>query len=196
MRIAIVNGHTAKAAGARAVAPIGKQEYFFNKDLGQRMLKACKALSVEAKMFYRDDIGIQGAYKNALAYKPDLIIELHFNAFNGKASGSEVLYSDQFDLAGLKERELAQLVQKEICKALGFKGHQDRGAKDRPRTKREAGWFNLAQTINVASILVEPFFGDNPDDALRAYQHKDELAQCMVDGCLKWFEKYRVKKAA
>lgn len=184
-RLAVVIGHTAGAPGAAAAKPIGESEYVYNTHLAELIKTNGRQLGVDVKIFTRDLVGIKGCYDLVESWNPDACIELHFNAFNGKVHGTETLYSDDLDQKGVREIEFARLVNEGILKALG-PGRSDRGLKERPTTDRERGWFNVNQVTSFASILIEPFFGDNPSEARVASENKELMAREIVKAFISW----------
>ena len=91
----------------------------------------------------------------------DVALSIHFNAFNGNATGTEVLYKNSVD----KASELS----KKVAATLGIK---DRGAK------RRTDLFML----NIGfDMLLETCFHDNKGD-LEAYNNrKDEVATIIAE---------------
>jgi len=183
MKIGIIIGHTRQNKGA--FSPTLKQsEYDWNGDLADKM-KAYAEHKKHTLLIERRDIGgITGAYARAMKQKPDCLIELHFNAADGKASGTETLYADQADKKGINEIILAKMVNDEMVSALGLK---DRGLKKRQPGDR--GYGNIMQTKEIPSILIESGFGDNPKDAASMQKNKGALAIAIVDACIRWDEK-------
>jgi len=90
--VAIVAGHTKLSPGASGVAPISQSEYFWNDDLAKLIKSECE-LNVQAKIFFRDGIGISGAYNKVQQWGASSVVELHFNSFNSNAFGTETLYA-------------------------------------------------------------------------------------------------------
>ena len=166
--LAIVVGHTSNSAGAYARGPINQSEYFWNKDLAERLKSECANRGVPSRIFYRDGIGIRGAYRQVKAWGAACVLELHFNAFNGSAHGTETLY-DKDRNAGSKA--WAQKLQDAQLDALGLR---DRGLKERDPGYR--GYLSVS-ILDIPSALIEPFFGDNAADALAAHSRKDVLAE-------------------
>lgn len=184
--LAIVVGHDVKAQGAVGVGALkGVTEYEYNKDLAVQIREKLSQLDSndQCEIFLRDGVGITGAYKNALEWigkqgKPACLIELHYNAFKPghTVQGTETLYNDEKDQSGLDERIFATMVQKEMCAAFSRSGKQDRGTKTVSATEQERGWQNLTRTIAYPSVLIEPFFGDQEQDAKLAVERKGALA--------------------
>jgi N-acetylmuramoyl-L-alanine amidase len=86
--------------------------------------------------------------------KPDFIISFHANAYNKRASGSEVLYYHT-SKTGMK---IATILNERINTVLGL---GDRGVKKIYDDNR--GALVLRET-NAPCVLIEPFFIDNDDN--------------------------------
>lgn len=181
MKIGIIVGHTKKAQGAYSKT-LGESEYVYNFGLAELIRARAESLGDQVKIEKRDDGGISGAFKRILAWKPDCVIELHFNAANGKATGSECLFSDNYDKAGVRELALAHLLARGMADALGI---VSRGVKERT-SRGERGFNNLSQSTNTACVLIESGFGDNPADASRMKSRKGELAGAIVAAARRW----------
>lgn len=174
-KIGIIVGHTKRKSGA--VSAAGISEYQFNSELAA-MIKNLRPNNV--KIFKRDGIGIRGAYKEAEWAKCDVIVELHFNAFNAQVAGTETLCTtDPGDKA------LAKYVHRRICTALK-RGSDSRGVK--PITRSSSGGINVYQVPTIANCLVEPFFGDNPREWLLAEENKTSLAAAILGGATDYIE--------
>lgn len=180
MRLALIVGHDKKAKGAFSKT-IGQSEYTFNGELANIAKNYATSKGVACEVFYRDGVGIAGAVKNAMKWKPDCVIEWHFNAADGTASGTETLYSDHDDTDGINEVLFAKTVNNAMVGVLGLK---DRGIKRLMPGGR--GYGNLSVTKSIPSILIEPFFGDTPKDAKAAINNKQKLAQSVVDAFIKF----------
>jgi len=168
MGIAFIIGHTANAKGAYSDY-FKQSEYDFWKNRVRPLDYECFVLGINSKFFTRDEIGVQGAYKEAnewlKGFYKKCIVELHFNAFNKKATGTEVLYVHD----NAKEGILANEVSFAMANILGLR---DRGAKDiKPG---QAGHYNVTRISEYPSILLEPFFGDNIDDC-KAFERNEEI---------------------
>ncbi|WP_037545362.1 N-acetylmuramoyl-L-alanine amidase [Stappia stellulata] len=169
--VAIVVGHTKNSPGASGGAPIHKNEYPWNKDLAAMVHQACMSRGVQSKIFFRDGIGISGAYKQVAKWGASCVMELHFNAYNGAAHGTETLY-DEDKNAGSKA--WAQRLQDAMLGALGL---YDRGLKERDKGDRGYG---SVSALDIPSALTEPFFGDKASDAHVGEANKQELAEALA----------------
>lgn len=171
IKLALIRGHTKTAGGA--YSPFLKaNEYTWNGDLINKIIQLNgDRKDFLVKEFLRDGIGIAGAYKNAMNWKPSAIIEVHFNAANGKAQGTETLYNDSGDFKGINEVVFAKMINDGMVQALGTK---DRGI--RKRLPSDRGYGNVSQTKSIPSILIEIGFGDNKADCALMEKNKLVLA--------------------
>lgn len=180
MKLGIIIGHTRKAKGAYSKT-LGQSEYEYNSELAELMVKHSGTFGIDVLIETRDVGGIAGAYARMLKRKPAAIIELHFNAATALATGTETLYADSKDMAGVREVILAKMVNDAMVKALGLK---DRGIKKLMPGGR--GYGNVAQTKNIPSILIEPFFGSNAKDSRSARDNKTRLAVGILSAVSAW----------
>ena len=162
-----------------AIAADGTHEYIFNKE---RLLPHLQK-ALESKGHKVIVIGQNKTFSELPARinaeKPDVIISLHYNAFNKKATGSEVLYWK----TSSKSKKLAELVQSQIVGALGL---ANRGAKGLSSGRGSA----LLKLTNAPCVILEPFFGDNPNDWKVANEKIKNLAEGIADGIEEWIEFY------
>lgn len=178
--LVVIVGHEKKAPGADFA--LGGSEYEYNSDIARRMkeyaLTKYPYLAVEIVL--RDGIGIGGAYRKAATFKPDACIELHFNAFNKIAQGSETLCSVDYE-----DRKLAGIIQTKIC-AVFERGGQSRGVKVLARNDR--GGQSVYSLPGSANCLPEAFFGDNPNEAKMANEKRVAYSAALLDGVVEWLK--------
>lgn len=157
-KIAIIIGHGHGDTGAPSKwnSPI-KVEYDYNKIVAEHLKKTVK--SKEIKLFYRGATGITGVNTQVRLWDDDLSLELHCNSFNGKAHGCEILA-----LSGDKESiKIGQDIAQDFCKRFNRKLRDGDGVKE--LKKKERGHYSLALVDDgYPSILLEPFFIDNPSE--------------------------------
>lgn len=160
---ALVIGHKKSSPGA-VNKRSGITEFDFNEDLAIRIEK--KVNKTEVQRIYRrtyrelpDDI-------NTL--DPDFIVSLHCNAFNGRASGTEVLYYHKSE----EGKKMAEILLNHLVEHLKL---PNRGIK--PKTAEDRGGPLLCYT-KAPCVIAEPFFIDNDSDLSRAQEDEDidELA--------------------
>ncbi len=174
-RLAIIVGHTERRSGARALPPIDKSEYPFNKEVARRMELAAGSREIAARTFFRDNVGIRGAYQAATAFQPDAIIELHFNAASPLARGSETLCCQM----NPQSRRLAEAVQQAMVRVFSRNGSTDRGVK--VLSAGDRGFGNVSAAQSVPSVLVEPFFGSNEQECRLAHERIGAYADGLVE---------------
>ena len=158
---ALVIGHKKTSPGAINEAS-AINEFDFNDELARRIEQKIQTVGVQRvyRRTYRelpDDV-------NAL--EPDFVVSLHCNAFNGQASGSEVLYYHRSE----KGRQAAETVLSELVGCLGL---ADRGV--RPKAAEDRGGYLLRYT-KAPCVIAEPFFIDNDGDLAVAREQFDALA--------------------
>ncbi len=159
---ALVIGHKKTSPGA-INKKTGITEFEFNDDLAIRIEKKVK--DVEIQRVYRRTYKELPHDINEL--DPDFIISLHCNAFNEKASGTEVLYYHRSE----KGKKMAEILLKHLVEHLKL---PNRGIK--PKTAEDRGGYLLRYT-KAPCVIAEPFFIDNDADLARAQEDKDGLAE-------------------
>jgi N-acetylmuramoyl-L-alanine amidase len=178
--LVVIVGHDKTAPGATMAG--GGNEYIFNTDIAARVreygLKKYPTLKVI--IILRDGIGIVGAYRLARTHNPDACLELHFNSFNGSAHGTETLCS-----VNMNDRVFAQTIQAKVCGAFDRPG-LSRGVK--VVSKNARGGASCYGLPGSANCLVEPFFGDNPKEALLARERRIPYAMALLDGTVDWMK--------
>lgn len=95
----------------------------------------------------------------------DVLVSIHFNAFNGRASGTETLVSGTAE-----SLMLGCSVQTAVKAVLNL---PDRGIKERP------GLFVLRSTI-MPAVVIEVCFLDNDCDMNRYARKKDDVARAIA----------------
>ena len=158
-RVALVVGHEQRAQGARAFNGISEYDYW------SQVAESVNSQKKNVQVFYRDGTNISGAIDRAADWQPDLIIELHFNAFNKVAHGSEILCT-----------ESTPLMQDFLRSWCEYARLRNRGVK--PITRGMAGYASVSRMAQrgISGFLFEGFFGDNPND----YRSKKVAADFLV----------------
>lgn len=151
MKIAVVIGHEPEAPGAFSQY-LGKTEYDYNTEVA-------KHLPSEIDVYTRPKGGGYKSKMKALAEKMyagnyNLVLSLHFNAFNNLANGTEALIYRKNE----RSRRFAELYCRNITKTYGTK---DRGVKELSVPSDRGYWFVFFQEGDA--IILEPFFGDNEE---------------------------------
>ena len=162
---ALVIGHKSTSQGALNKAS-GMTEFTLNEQLAMEIGSAITGVNIQR--VYRRTYRSLPEDLNEL--KPDFIISLHCNAFNGEVSGTEVLYYHR----SKKGKKMAQILQDELVEALKL---PDRGIK--PRSVENRGGFLLKYT-NAPCLIAEPFFIDNDSDLEHVNKKRKELVIAYV----------------
>jgi len=156
---ALVIGHKKMSPGAVNEAT-GLSEFDFNDHLSIMIEKRVKRVLVQR--VYRRTLAELPDDINSL--DPDFVVSLHCNAFDTKASGTEVLYYHRSKVG----EKLAQILIERLVAQLHL---PNRGIK--PKTAEDRGGYLLCYT-KAPVVLAEPFFIDNDRDL--------EIAQSDLDG--------------
>lgn len=180
--LVLIVGHNAKAPGAYGVAPLSMGEYPYNKNLvAPECIRYGRSKGFTVEVLTKDAMGTSavGAKATSLvkAVGKGCVIELHFNAYNGQASGTETLYSTKIPGSKL----FAEIVQRNMVEVFD---RPNRGLKLR-NTGRGAS--NLA-AVGVPCCLVEPLFGDNKTDALLLRDRADDYAHALVNAAIEYLK--------
>lgn len=178
MKLAIVVGHTNSAKGAYATSR-NVHEYTWNKALAEKILEARGKHDI--KIFFRDGIGIAGAYQSADDWGANATIELHFNAsHHDTSSGSGVLYAP----GSAKGKLLAKSLQNELQGFTKLKswpeGTDGVVTPFQASGKQQRGLTSLTSG-RAPAALVEPFFGSCPSDCNAAMVDLSSLAKTYVN---------------
>jgi len=179
MKIYVCTGHAnygnmISSADGSSVG--GCNEYNYNKELLPYIKKWCEKVGIicytdtpEVGKLHslEDEINYYISHANAKDY--DLVVQLHLNACNEKASGCEVWY--------YPSSAMGMQYANSVCNKLGTVWN-NRGIKER----KTLYW--LRKTI-APSILIESFFCDNASNYLKAVKlGLNAHAKLIVEGIL------------
>lgn len=165
MKIALVIGHKKARPGA-CNKDAGLCEFEFNEKLAHDI--ESKGELEDLHIVYRRTYSKLPQDINNL--KPDVAVSLHCNAFNEKASGSEVLYYH----SSVKGEKIAKSFLNNIVGVLGL---PNRGIK--PKGTEDRGGYVLRYT-NAPCIISEPFFIDNDLDLLLVRNRYDNFVAALI----------------
>lgn len=146
-------GHSPESPGASA---LGRREHELTREYAGALRDVLMDMGVPVMLInqglpLRERITLMEARKGP----NDLAIEIHFNAANGHAHGTEVFYP-MGDTTCLK---VSRDILLETSRVLGLR---NRGAKLQNRSARGTlGW------VKGGGILIEVCFMDNPEDMSR-----------------------------
>lgn len=175
MKIAITVGHSILKNGNCTSAGGYVQEYKYCKELAPLIANYLKKEKHTVDVIVCPERQFNKAYEektyklskvNKKGY--DLLVELHLNAFNGSAKGTEVLYFSD------RGKSYAQRVNDKL----------DDIFTDR-HIKKRTDLYILRDT-DCPAILVEAFFCDNKEDYQKADEdhEKDLIARKIAEGIL------------
>lgn len=162
---ALVVGHRKSAQGAGSKDQT-VTEFKFNSALARAIKE--KVRNARVKIVNRDNTpnGLKKLPAKINAARPNFILSLHCNAFNGTASGTETLYFHTSNSG----KALAGIVQKQLLEALDLKNR-----RIRPKKEGDRGASVLKYT-RAPCVICEPFFIDNDSDLEVAQRRSKSLA--------------------
>lgn len=171
-RISIIVGHGNGDPGATCFNSMSEHMY---NDLVASLVKE-QIKGKEVRIFKRSSTGIAGVGLLASAWGPDLTIELHLNAYNGKAAGCEVLVLHNDNSSAEMAKSFASAFTKKF----------DRIARGEAGVKwirpGDRGYGNLkAVALSKYGILVEPFFCDNEAEWIEHVTYSKFLIQWLQE---------------
>lgn len=152
-KIAILVGHGAGDGGASCWNKMTEHDY--NKKVA--MIIASRMPNVT--IYFKQKVGGWApVYAQMALHRPELSVELHLNAYNGKAVGCEVLITSEV-ARSLGERYASMFCAKFNRVMRGAKGIKWLGSGDR-------GFGNVYSASKVAkkAMLLESFFCDNKNE--------------------------------
>ena len=178
--LGIVVGHNFDNRGAKATYPLNTYEYDYNSGVAEKVYIEARSRGMDVTIVHKNGLLTKdvGEIVSACA---DCAIELHFNAFNGSAKGSETFYAFE----SIQSKSFADIVHPHIARCFDRSGKTDRGAK--PLKESDRGFYNLS-AIKGPAIIVEPAFGDNCSDSALLKDKEIEYARCLVDAVEEWFK--------
>jgi N-acetylmuramoyl-L-alanine amidase len=150
---ALVIGHKKSSPGA-SNDKSGLNEFDFNEELAILIEK--KAQKAQIQRIYRRTY--QELPNDINALDPHFVVSLHCNAYDGRASGTEVLYYHRSEVG----KRIAEILQRRLHDFLSLR---DRGIKE--KTTEDRGGYLLRYT-KAPCVIAEPFFIDNNEDLAKA----------------------------
>ena len=166
MKILLISGHGAGDSGA---VGCGFKEADLTRTATNVLAGKLAAYDVSTTRYPVARDAYQDNRNGSLALHLDgynLVIEVHFNDYNGSAYGTEVLYKP----SGMKA------LASKVSAAIASCGFYNRGAKRRT----DLANMNLCARLGVPYILIETCFIDNSDDmtlyAKQIYSVWDKVA--------------------
>lgn len=183
------SGHTDKLKGdLGAISPNKKEvEGFLTIEAKNLLTKYTKLAAEREKitnlnlLIDRDDTDLSETLKFLQGRtKPnDVLIDLHFNAANGKARGTEVLIPENYTQTELEIADRISDIMGNILKTpeRGVIGRADGVKTEASSARKRLGWMR-PPGIN---ILIEVEFLDNPEAMETYHRNKENLWKQVAD---------------
>ena len=165
-------GHGGKDPGANSDYMTEKE---YNLKTAKLVAQYLKEAGVEYKLSRTADVDTDMDSKVAMcnAYKPDLVIDVHYNG--GGGTGFEVYYSR----VGGTSKTLAENINtemKKLMKSRGVKTKLDSSGRD---------YFAIIRLTDAPAVLLEGGFVDTKSDADYIKANYSKIARAYADGILK-----------
>lgn len=160
-KVFISVGHGGDDPGAIGVNKVKESEKTL--ELSKAVEKALKAVGVDVKLSRtgNNNNPQSSKLKQIESYKPDIAIDIHFNAYNGKATGTETYYQHNVSRSKNLAENLARLVAQTI-------GITNRGAKVKLLSDGRDYFGMLRKCSTCPIVLLETCFIDNSSDMAKA----------------------------
>ena len=183
------SGHTDKLKGdLGAISPNKKEvEGFLTVEAKNLLTKYTKLAAEREKitnlnlLVDRDDTDLSETLKflQGRTKESDVLIDVHFNAANGKARGTEVLIPENYTETELEIADRISDIMGNILKTpeRGVIGRADGVKTEASSARKRLGWMRPSG-IN---ILIEVEFLDNPDAMETYHRNKENLWKQVAD---------------
>jgi N-acetylmuramoyl-L-alanine amidase len=176
-RICLIIGHGGNDCGA-VNNNTKDTELGYNTDLVHKLKEVLDKKNYIVDVYNRGYGKVENVgYLNRLKY--DILISFHCNAYDGKATGTEVLYWH----SSKKGKVLAQDILNEVINSLNL---HNRGLK--PINIGDRGAYLLGKT-NGITVLIEPFFIDNDNDLRIGKEKKNDYIEAVSKAIDTYFSK-------
>lgn len=176
MNILLLNGHGAGDSGALGN---GYKEADLTRELADLVVSK---LNTYTKVYryprernaYKDiKNGVFTKYLPIAFDKIDYAFEIHFNAFDGNAKGTEIY---------ITKSEKGYSIEQAIVNNIASIGFSNRGVK-----RSDFLVIKTLRNKGVSSALLETCFIDNANDIKTYQEHKNDIAQAIVNGIVERF---------
>lgn len=171
--IYLIAGHNGKGTGASSkYGDEGEETIDLRNDIAAKLRHECNIKVVTDEDFTPLKKVLTWLQK---ARKDDVIVDIHFNAFNGEAHGTEVIIANEHNY---REKTLASNLQKAMVDALGTRS---RGVKTERLTARKRIGILSGRPKKAINVLLEVCFIDNKSDMKKYDDNYCELVQAIAD---------------
>lgn len=174
-KVFLTAGHRGRGTGANGVIDEGDETIRLRNLIGEILRNRDVEVYTD-----RDDAKLSVVVENVnvVCGVDDICIDLHFNAFNTQAQGSEILIPHNFTEI---EKDLAQDLLTAIVSTLNTR---NRGVKKESSGQHKR--LAMLSDIDCNSIVVEICFCDNTEDALKYQSKFNDLAYAMANVILEY----------
>lgn len=178
-RVAIVVGHAGDQQGARSYN--NNTEWVWCSGLAGDLLNNLRAHRIDSEVFYRAETGryrdrMEDLTRRVNAYRPDLVVSLHFNAFGDETvKGCEVLHHPD----SRKGKEWAKRFVDRIAHVIGHGRRGKNGTRGQILSWSGAQLYILTLT-KAPAVIVETHFGTCKADHDRATLVRPQIAAALA----------------
>lgn len=160
-KIFISVGHGGEDCGAIGVNKVKESDKTLELSLAVK--KKLLAVGVDVQLSREKDCNnIQSTKLKQIAkYNPDIAIDIHFNAYNGTATGTECYYQHNVS----RSKNLAENLSRLVSETIGIK---NRGAKTKLLSDGRDYFGMLRNCTTCPIVLLEVCFIDNKSDMIKA----------------------------
>ena len=171
-RVALIVGHSETSQGAEGNETT---EYLEALNLCFRLeenIRAYHLANLDLKIFYREKYKEYSEQMQLVnEYNPHIAIHIHFNSYNGKAHGTEVLYFSE------NNRIIAKILSEDVRKALGTTPH--RGGIVKLNVGDRA--YKLLTMLHAPAFILETCYIDSEKDMNKYFKHSNKLVKRLSD---------------
>lgn len=172
--VCICVGHGPRVdKGAQSLNDPPITELDWNRDLAERIYSVMRGNPLLKVIVVHRRVEKVPPYTTVNELGASFCVELHCNAFDGSASGTEMIHYPH----SIRGKRLGTILQARVVGALGL---PNRGVKV-PWKGR--GMMFLEKT-RCPAVICETMFIDNPRDLATATINKDELSQAYAGGLI------------
>jgi N-acetylmuramoyl-L-alanine amidase len=183
IKLAWIVGHNIKKKGAKNY--LGEYEYDFSKRIGAKLQVLLADFGVELPIIYRP----YGTYTNQVKAVVKKCKELgithtlnsHFNSYNKKAKGCEVLIANSLSW---DDNHLADIITDRLSEILDIPERADDGVKEVSEGHAGSGMLYSLLSAGIHGLILEPCFGDNPVDGAKIFQNEDKYVEILAKSVL------------
>lgn len=174
-KVFLTAGHRGRGTGVVGIIDEGEETIRLRNLIGEILRNRDVEVYTD-----RDDANLSVVVENVnvACGVDDICIDIHFNAFNTQAQGSEILIPHNFTEV---EKMLAQDLLASIAFTLKTKS---RGVKKESSGQHKR--LAMLSDIDCNSIVVEICFCDNNEDALKYQSKFNDLAYAMANVILEY----------